>query len=74
MKGPIFIDNDACIGCGLCEEYCPGDLIYMDSTTNKPVVQYPEECWLCGACRMDCPVDCITILFPMEVIGACTVD
>jgi NAD-dependent dihydropyrimidine dehydrogenase PreA subunit len=69
--GPVVIDLDACTGCGICEEYCPGDLIYMDPETNRPEVRYPEECWLCGACRMDCPEDCVKIVFPFEVVGNC---
>lgn len=71
---PIFIEEEKCIGCGICEDYCPGDLIYMNEETNKPVVRYPEECWLCGACRMDCPADCIKIIFPLEVVGNCVTE
>ena len=71
MKRPIFIDLEACTGCGLCEANCPGDLIYRDESTGKPEVKYPDECWLCGACRMDCPANCIQIVFPMEITGAC---
>lgn len=68
---PIVIDLEKCNGCGICEDYCPGDLIFMDEQTGKPVVKYPDECWFCGACRMDCPMDCIEIVFPMEIIGIC---
>ncbi len=67
-----MIDFEKCNGCGLCDDNCPGDLIFMDKETNKPVVKYQEECWLCGACRMDCPMDCIEIIFPMEIIGGCS--
>ncbi|MBE3586345.1 MAG: ferredoxin family protein [Thermoanaerobacter sp.] len=62
------IDTEKCIGCGVCEDNCPGDLIYIDEKTGKAVVAYPEECWFCGSCRMDCPEECIKIIFPMEII------
>ena len=62
------IDYERCIGCGICEENCPGDIIHMDADTSKPKVLYPQECWYCGACRMDCPQQCIKIVFPLTCL------
>ena len=32
------IDERACIGCGVCEMICPGDVIVMDETKKARII------------------------------------
>ena len=50
-----------CIGCGICVQSCPTDVLRRDAKTGKAVIRYPEDCQICHLCRMYCPVDAITI-------------
>jgi len=54
------IDQKACIGCGICEMICPGDVIGMDER-NKAEISYPRDCWTCFSCEMACPVKAIDV-------------
>ena len=54
------IDSDVCIGCGICAEFCPGDVIDMDET-KKARIRYPKDCWTCFSCEMACPVKAIDV-------------
>ena len=55
------IDTELCIGCGICIESCPMDVIKMDDKTKKAFIRYLEDCQLCGFCAIDCPQDAIYI-------------
>lgn len=55
------IDNNLCIGCGLCVNSCPMDVIRMDEKNKKAIIQYPEDCMLCLYCELDCPVHAIFV-------------
>jgi NAD-dependent dihydropyrimidine dehydrogenase PreA subunit len=55
------IDNGLCNGCGICVGSCPTDVIRIDETIQKAVIQYPEDCQLCGWCNLDCPQQAIYI-------------
>ena len=56
-EGPQILDE--CIGCRICVDMCPGDVLGMDTNKNVAVVEYADECWYCGVCRLECPVDVI---------------
>ncbi|MBR1781715.1 MAG: ferredoxin family protein [Oscillospiraceae bacterium] len=49
----IRIDREACVGCGLCREVCPGNLIRADAQ-GRAYLKRPEECWGCASCLKEC--------------------
>jgi adenylylsulfate reductase subunit B len=65
---PPVINQELCTGCGICEDSCPLDVIYMDEGESKSYVKYPEECWHCGSCRQDCHEGAIEIRFPLRMM------
>jgi NAD-dependent dihydropyrimidine dehydrogenase PreA subunit len=66
---PILIDPALCVkGCTLCDQFCPGDIIYRLDLEKTPVVKYEDECWYCGSCEEYCPTDAVKILFPPEML------
>lgn len=65
---PPVVDPELCTGCGVCEDACPLDVIYMDPTANRSWIRYPEECWHCGSCRQECPQGAIAIRFPLRML------
>lgn len=59
--GHFYID-ETCIGCGACDEMCPGkadavQAIKGDFRGRFKIVL--EDCIDCGFCVPVCPVDCI---------------
>ncbi|HEY3416328.1 MAG TPA: 4Fe-4S binding protein [Armatimonadota bacterium] len=55
-----YVDEEACIACGKCEEVCPADPnVYKVDTTSHVI--NPEACINCGACEEDCPTGAITL-------------
>ncbi len=53
----LQIDNDACIGCGVCEEVCTFEAIRV--VDGLAVVG--ENCTLCGSCVDECEAQALTI-------------
>lgn len=54
-------DMDKCIGCGMCENYCPMDVIRFNHETKQPEIKFVEDCMLCLLCEVRCPVKAITV-------------
>ncbi len=56
----IFIDKDACNGCGLCGEICPFGLPHAIHS-GKFEITKPELCTQCSACKRNCPTQAIIL-------------
>lgn len=64
----IKINGERCKGCGFCVEFCPADLIHLNSNFNRkgyhPAVlkeKGDERCTGCGICALVCPDIAITV-------------
>ena len=55
----IRFDEDLCTGCGLCEAFCPMEVIVLGE--GAPRVVHAEACWGCETCSGQCPVHAIRI-------------
>jgi len=59
--GEIQIDEECCIGCGMCEEVCPRQVYELHRSSKKARIVNPDSCVNCGACVKQCPVNCLKI-------------
>jgi 2-oxoglutarate ferredoxin oxidoreductase subunit delta len=58
--GEVTIINARCKGCGICETFCPRDVLAMSAGFNArgyhfPEVTRAEACVACGLCQIMCP-------------------
>jgi ferredoxin len=60
MARKVFIDEDECIGCGTCEELCPGVFHLNDETEKAEITNQAgtSEDQIEEAIEA-CPVECI---------------
>lgn len=56
-----YINEQLCIGCGLCRDVCTEDVFRFDELKRKPVVKHPKDCVACLFCECFCPVGAIEI-------------
>ena len=56
FRGKIYVDNNVCIACKLCETYCPTGAIVV---RGKRAVVDEGLCIYCSLCAEVCPVKCI---------------
>lgn len=54
----LKVNEDLCIGCGICESSCPFGAIEM--ADGLPLIG--ESCTLCGACVESCEVEALSIV------------
>jgi 2-oxoacid:acceptor oxidoreductase delta subunit (pyruvate/2-ketoisovalerate family) len=53
------IDNEICVGCGLCEVYCPESCISKSKSVFAIDYRY---CKGCGICAHECPAHAVTMM------------
>ena len=59
----VIVDQDVCIGCGLCAEICQA-VFFLNETIGKSEVIDPDACEFVGCCEAaeeNCPVHAITL-------------
>ena len=57
-----IVDEETCIGCGLCVESCPEVFELVDDKARTKLEEVPEEyAETCREAAEDCPVEAIHI-------------
>ena len=56
------IDVKLCIGCNVCVDVCPMDVIRIDPVGNKAYIKYLRDCQSCFLCEVECPEDAIEVV------------
>lgn len=64
----IRIDREKCVGCGLCMEVCPGNLLKKDCD-GKAYIQCPKDCWGCTSCIKECKRNAIEFYLGADLGG-----
>ncbi|MDP4979717.1 MAG: 4Fe-4S binding protein [Desulfobacterales bacterium] len=49
-----LINRDWCMGCGICVEFCPMNVLELDDSERAVAVRL-EDCICCRLCEMRCP-------------------
>ncbi len=58
----IVLDEEKCVGCGLCEELCPANIYRVESGKAKVKEERLPYCFVCRACEVSCPTQAITVI------------
>lgn len=64
----IRIKKENCIGCGLCIEACPGNLIKTDKD-GKAFIKHEKDCWGCTSCLKECKQNAICFYLGADIGG-----
>lgn len=55
----LQMNDDACVGCGMCLDVCPHAVFRMQG--RKAEIYDRDACMECGACARNCPVSAIQV-------------
>ena len=55
------IDQEKCVGCGICARSCPLDTIRIDKEKKKAYIAYGDDCMTCYFCERLCPTGAIFV-------------
>lgn len=54
----LKVNNELCIGCGICEDSCP----FGSITIEDGIAVVGDSCTLCGACVESCEVEALNLM------------
>ena len=55
----LSLDEQKCVGCGMCTEVCPHGVFEMDGA--KARIADKDACMECGACALNCPAEALAV-------------
>ncbi|MFH1241278.1 MAG: mercury methylation ferredoxin HgcB [Pseudomonadota bacterium] len=55
----LELDQEKCVGCGMCLIVCPHAVLAMDN--GHAEVRNRDLCMECGACARNCPTDAVSV-------------
>ena len=55
----LKLDQDKCVGCGVCLEVCPHNVFKM--VGKKATILNKDLCMECGACQKNCAYEAIKV-------------
>ena len=56
----LNLNEEKCIGCGMCIEVCPHAAIGMNGV-GRARIQDRDACMECGACSRNCPAEAFSV-------------
>lgn len=62
----IMIDEEKCIGCGICVDFCNVDAIAVNDERGVLEVVALEDCIECHSCQQNCPEGAIMVFPQVE--------
>ena len=62
----IVIDEEKCIGCGICVDFCNVDAIAVNDERGVLEVVALEDCIECHSCQQNCPEGAIMVYPQVE--------
>jgi NAD-dependent dihydropyrimidine dehydrogenase PreA subunit len=62
----IVIDEEKCIGCGICVDFCNVDAIAVNQERGVLEVVALEDCIECHSCQQNCPEGAIMVFPQVE--------
>lgn len=64
------VEEDLCVGCRSCIEFCPSKVYEWDDERNVPIVARPEDCVVyCMGCAKVCPEEAIHFPEKEEIVS-----
>jgi NAD-dependent dihydropyrimidine dehydrogenase PreA subunit len=55
----LELDQEKCVGCGMCLLVCPHAVLGMNNGNAQ--IENRDACMECGACARNCPTEAITV-------------